>query len=222
MESTDHVENWIRGYLQPRYPELVPMYREADALKRIATGSGVLSQSALDTLVTYAQDSRASLSQNVAGMLGELASKFPEAAQAVRLLATHRKLHVRLNALVSLHSLQPSPLRVELLAAMLEDRSTRLRQLAADKIMSFGERDLLPRLERAVAAETDAPTACSMNWALELLRDGYRTELQENGQIDVTVRVRAGCVSQVFSETEVRSRGLPAIVESLRHGVAGA
>ena len=69
-------------------------------------------------------------------MLGGLADRFPEVREAIRTLAHDPNAHVRINALVALHSVSISPLHAEIFTAGLRDRSTRARALATDKSMT--------------------------------------------------------------------------------------
>jgi hypothetical protein len=125
---------WVRDYLRPRYPELVAPYIEASRLYRNAKRRGAVTSSALKTLLTYARSPRTPLGENVASMLGELYDIDKSVATAIRQLATGRQVHERINSLVALDSCSTSSLHTELFALALGDRSTRVRELAEDKV----------------------------------------------------------------------------------------
>jgi hypothetical protein len=92
-------ESWIREYLEPRYPELVAPYREAESIRDAALVSGQLSESSISLLVKGAKSPRTPLGENISGMLGSLADQFPQVKDAIRAMFRDKKMHVRINAL---------------------------------------------------------------------------------------------------------------------------
>jgi len=143
LSQRQYYEQWIRDYLAPRYPELVCEMSMALRAFDAALSSGVLTDGQLKTLVESAHSERKSLGENAAALLGELIPRFPEAQRAVREMIKHPKSHVRINALVAISSTEPTMLHRDLLRMSLKDRSSKVRLLAADKIMQFGLGDLL-------------------------------------------------------------------------------
>ena len=118
---------WIKEYLEPRYPELVAPYREAERIRETALESGHLSESSLSLLMESARSARTPLGENVSSMLGGLADRFPLVRDAIRKMACDKKAHVRINALVALESQRNSPLSGEILSEALRDRSAKIR-----------------------------------------------------------------------------------------------
>ena len=204
---SENTNSWIKEYLEPRYPELVAPYRAAEHIHDAALKSGVLSEDGLAIILDSAKSSRTPLGENVAAMLGEIADRFDTVREAIRQLAKDPKVHVRVNALVALESLSVSQLQQEILAAALRDRSARVRGLAADKIMSFGLRPLLPALEDAIASEAKPGLRCVLEWERDLLRDGFRTAAKEDGTVWVTCRRTAGTISRFFQLAEMETAG---------------
>ncbi len=200
-------ESWIKGYLEPRYPELVAPYREAERICDTALASGQLTESSLSTLLESAKSARTPLGENVSGMLGSLAGRFSIVQDAIRAMARDKKAHVRINALVALDSEQQSPLNAEILSAALRDRSARIRALAADKIMTFGLQCLLPQLEEAIASEAKPELQATLIWERGLLRDGFRIVDAGDGRVNVTCRMGGGVVSKLFSKREMETTG---------------
>jgi hypothetical protein len=200
-------ESWIREYLEPRYPELVAPYREAESICDAALVSGQLSESSISLLVKGAKSPRTPLGENISGMLGSLADQFPQVKDAIRAMFRDKKMHVRINALVALHSHQTSSLHDELFAAGLQDRSARVRALTADKIMAFGMRHLLPELEGAIAREAKPELRATLDWERDLLRDGFRIDDAGDGSVKVTCRTGAGTLSAWFSKNDMETKG---------------
>jgi len=204
--------------LEPRYPELVAPYRAAERIRDAALDSGVLHEGDLAAILESAKSSRTPLGENVAAMLGELADRFDAARASIRQLAQDSKVHVRVNALVALHSHSLSQLHQQILASALRDRSARVRGLAADKIMSFGLRPLLPALEDAIARESKPDLRAVMEWERDLLRDGFRTEGKEDGTVWVTCRRPGGTTSRSFPIEEMETTGRKWIRETAAPG----
>ncbi|MEA3099475.1 MAG: hypothetical protein QOF74_3715 [Caballeronia mineralivorans] len=207
-------ESWIKEYLEPRYPELVAPYREAERIREAALKSGHLSESSLSLLLESARSARTPLGENVSGMLGSLADRFPLVRDAVRMMARDKKAHVRINALVALDSQQKSPLNDEILSGALRDRSARIRALAADKIMTFGLRYLLSELEEAIAREAKPELRATLAWERDLLRDGFRIVDTGDGRVNVTCRTGGGVTSTSFSKNEMKTKGRQWIKEN--------
>lgn len=207
-------ESWIKGYLEPRYPELVAPYRQAERIREAALRSGQLSESSLSVLLGSAESARTPLGENVSGMLGSLADRFPLVRDAIRAMARDKRAHVRINALVALESHEKSPLHDEILSTALRDRSAKIRALAADKIMGFGLRRLLPELEDAIAREAKPELQGALVWERDLLRDGFRIVDTHNGRVNVTCRTAGGVVSTSFSSNEMETKGRQWIKEN--------
>lgn len=200
-------ESWIKEYLEPRYPELVDPYREAERIREAALKSGHLSGTSLSALLESARSARTPLGENVSSMLGTLAGRFPSAQAAIRTMARDKKAHIRINALVALESQEKSPLHEEILSAALRDRSARIRALAADQIMTFGLRRLLSDLEEAIAREAKPDLQAALIWERDLLRDGFRIADNGDGRVSVTCRTGGGVTSTSFSKTEMETKG---------------
>ena len=200
-------DSWIRDYLEPRYPELVAPYREAETIRDAALETGHLSEGSVSLLLISARSRRTPLDENVSGMLRTLADQFPLARSAVREMFRDQAMHVRINALVALHSMQKSALHHEILSVALRDKSARIRALAADKIMSLGLRGLLPELEEAIGREVKPELRATLEWERDLLRDGFRIDDSGKDRVGLTCRTGGGTVSAWFSKSEMETKG---------------
>jgi hypothetical protein len=212
----EHYESWIRDFLKPRYPELVPDFKKALEDFETTITSGVLAPERLQTILECARNRRTPLGENVAALLGELAVRFASAQQVIREMSHDAKAHVRINALVALNTSSPTELHDEVLRPALKDRSSKLRRLAADKIMQFGLRHLIPDVEEAVAREADPRTRDCLARERDLLRKGFYSRRQDDGRIWLSCRLPGGSLTSVFvSAEDVRRKGLKAIAKEL-------
>lgn len=201
----------------PRYPELVsPLRRAIDAYDQ-SLKAGVLEDEQLETIAACVCSPRGPLSQNAAGLLGELAMRFPSAAEALRTLSVNPRLHVRLNALVALESAELTMLRQEVLRNALADRSARVRLSAADKAMLFRLVELVPDLDSAIARESDVTNRNRLLFNRDLLRDGYHLERRELGSFWMTYRdARGGAIGSIVEAEEVERCGAASVARRLR------
>ncbi len=149
-------------------------------------------------------------------LLGELAAKFPQARHLIEEASQDAKLHVRVNALVALSAMDPGELHDAVLRRALNDRSSRLRLLAADKIAGLALKKLLPDLAQAILRERDQDARRSLERERDLLRDGFHARSQQDGRVWVTCRLPDGSLrGRFFSNDDVESKGLEAIARSL-------
>lgn len=172
-KSSKHFESWVNEYLQPNHPGLVQPFLNAVKIYQNALSTNVLPNDALSMLMMYIHDPHKALSENVATMLGELADHFENARNDIRTLLTDSHRHVRINALVALHSHNLSPLHEELLKTALSDRSAEVRILAADKALIFGLQQLRPELDIAIQREKNPRTKQSLEWYRDHLQQQY-------------------------------------------------
>ena len=214
--------DWIEQFLEPHYPELVAPFLAALEAFEAAIEAGALNDAALETIVECARSSRMPLGENAATLLGQLVARFPAAEHAVRGMAVHPKVHVRVNALVALSSTPPASLHDEVLRMALRDRSSKIRALAADKIMQFELDHLLPELDAATASENVPKTREELEYARDLLRDGYRVRPLEDGRAWLSCRMPDGALmSSVVDAKDLQAKGAKAIARSLGAKVRG-
>ena len=208
--------SWVEVYLRPRYPELVEGYVEARGIVFSAQSTKHLATVDVQRLVAMAQSERKPLGENVSCMLGELAVSFPQAQDALRQLALSPAAHCRINALAALDSFPPSALHFELIERLLQDKSTKVRALAASKALSCGARGLLSALGSAIEREKNPELRAELEWNRSLLRDGYISTTREDGSVWVTCRRGGGVISASFPADQFESKGRQWIAENVR------
>jgi hypothetical protein len=205
--SSDYPDAWVREYLAPRYPDLVGAYLEACSIYESGKASGSLDQADAERLLAHARSSRTPLGENAATMLGELCASRSALGAAIRSLATGRRVHERVNALVALHSCPPTELHVELLAFLLRDKSARVRTLAADNIAHHRIKQLSNALEEAATRETNVEVANQLRAELDHLHQGFHAR-REGERVRVTCRPPSGAsVSKLFTPEEYQIAG---------------
>jgi len=216
LSQRQYYEQRVRDYLAPRYPELIREMSMALRAFDAALSSGVLTRSQLKTLVESAHSQRQPLGENTAALLGELAPRFPEAARAVREMIKHSKSHVRMNALVAISSTEPTTLHRDLLRVSLKDRSSKVRLLAADKIMQFGLGEILADLETAIERERTPGTRAKLERERDLLRDGYHLHYRDPNTVWITCRLLSGSTrGAMITGEDLRTKGAKAIAGEL-------
>lgn len=201
--------------MQKRHPQLVlPVLRAAEAFDR-AESSGQLSPQDLRLVAEMARVSPTTVSEYASGLLGRLACRFEAAREEILDMARGAKVHVRVNALVALESMEPGDMHVSVGRIALRDRSTRVKELAASKISSWRISELLPALEEAIAAESDAALRKILECERDLLRDGYRIE-RHGSKVEVTCRTKTGgVILTAVSEEEFQSKGIAGVARKM-------
>jgi hypothetical protein len=209
-------DEWVRDYLKPRYPDLVPSFLEAQAIHARAMAQGFLGPDDAERLLAHALSKRTPLGENVASMIGELYAKVPELETVIRALAAGKQVHERINALVALDSGPPSELHTELLSHLLLDKSGRVRALACDKIVLHRLVALASRLESVAAQETNRDVADELHASVDYLRKGFHVR-QMNGNFWVTCLSPrgGGRVSKLFRTEEYKNEAKAWIADVL-------
>ena len=189
---------WVRDYLEPRYPDLVPSFLEAREIRARAMESGFLDSDDAERLLSHARSKRTPLSENVASMIGELCAKVPDLETVIRALAAGKQVHERVNALVALDFLPPSEVHTELLTSLLSDRSGRVRALACDKIVLHRLLALESALESAAAHEASPDVAQQLHTGLSFLRKGFHVRRSDENFWVTCLSPEGGTVSKLF------------------------
>jgi hypothetical protein len=97
-------------------------------------------------------------------------------------------------------------LHEELLAEALEDRSAKVRALAADKIVNRGMRGLLQKLIAASQRETNTELKDELLADINYLTQGYHVRLQ-GVNVWATCRIGGMSTGAWFSKAEFETKG---------------
>ena len=208
MKTDDnYVDKWVLEYLVPRRPELVASFLEAREICDRVGRTKSLESGDAERLLGFARSPHTPLGENVASMIGERYAKVPSLGTIIRALAGGRLIHERINALVALSSYPSTDLHSELLAHLLRDKSARIRELAADKIVDHGLTGLHTELEAAVARESNPKVLDALRSDIEYLRCGFLVR-RAGEDVWVTCRQpRKGSTSKLFTREEFDAEG---------------
>jgi hypothetical protein len=214
----DRFEAWLKRWRGQRTPdEEAALLRVADAVDR-AMQTGKLSADDLKTIVAGASHKRAMLWENTTSLLSALAERFHSAADAIRSMFASRDGQARFAAICCIDRESHAERFEDLLTPGLVDKSSRVRWKAAEIIGRFERKGLLPQLERACLAETNAKAKNVIEFEFTLIRDGYLVKPSEPSGYFVTVRYNHGIRSGYITEEAMHEKGAPAIAHELRDG----
>lgn len=107
-------------------------------------------------------------------------------------------------------------LRDTILRTGLQDRSGRVREFAADRIVSGMYKHLLPELRAAQARTKSSEERNRLERDCELLEKGYRAvACPEQEQIEIQVQMPGAFISTSFARSEVERRGVATFVQRM-------
>lgn len=212
--SPPHV--WVERDLRPRFPALADQAIEAWEILLRATADGHLADSGWSRLALFCRNRSSRLRDWAVAVVADLADRLPAAQTLLEdLIQTGCKAQA-VSVLAALHDTGSSLLRERCFRLGLGHRCGPVRALAADKILRWQLRSLLPALAQAVDAEPVAECRTEMAQSLVLLRDGLLIESGTAGDVHITVAVGRVTVAERFPESEVKERGVPALLAALR------
>lgn len=113
----------------------------------------------------------------------------------------------------------PHEIKVQLLTHGLADKSSKVREFAANSIDALELKELLPMLEKAYVEESNSTTRSVLHFAIQMLRNGYATKDLGAGKFSVTVKLKQTYRVAVVDENAI-TQDLPGIVAKLRHELA--
>ena len=211
--------DWLKLVLV-RYPDVKrPLLAAIDAYELCRRRKSI-TRDMLAPIVAAASSHRGPLWGSSTDFLRELTSKHPSAREAVQEMAASRSAKTRFNAVLSVGRDAPRDFRIALLRPLITDRSAEVRWRAAESAALVHDlSELLPELQRALAAERSAKAKLTIDRAIQILRDGHIAEREPDGQWRLTYRGPEGeSVTFWADPTGVSRDGAQAIVA--RHRLA--
>jgi hypothetical protein len=205
-------EPWLRDYLRKRQPDLEPPLLAAiDAFDTIHDENR-LDATLLAPIVEAASSSRRPLYDSATSFLGKLTADHALARESVERMAADTRSHVRFNAILCLRKATPIEFTLRLIRQSLRDKSANVRTKAADWAGHLRIRELVPDLEAALAAETNAKAKQTIEFELRLLRDGHILEPARDDGYYVTTYCSDGIASRWVARSELEQRGIQVII----------
>ena len=172
----------------------------------------------LNSIVTAVHAESARNRFRAAATLAGLTNDFPEARDAVRMMATAGDWHLRRRALRCVSWDSPRLFAAEILRTGLLDDHESVRVKAASLACDLQLTELVEDLARyhsAFPAESRDLAA----FYLPILRDGYLLEDLGGDKLVLRVFKARGMASLQVTREELAERGIPAIVAEMRAGV---
>jgi hypothetical protein len=99
----------------------------------------------------------------------------------------------------------------------LSDKSSRVREKAADQALTLHLSELTADLQRALSVETRDDTKGTIEFSLRLLRDGYILEDEDADRIFITFLATYGITSHSVSREDLDTKGLEAIIREVNY-----
>ena len=214
MGTSEINENWLRTYLEPRFPELVEPYCNACRAYERMRQADSISPADLKTLVEAASSSRGPLYEQATTFLARLTAQHSEAREAVKQMLHDSQWHVRFNAILSVCSSTPRDFAVQVVREALNDRSARVREKAADWALRLEMREVVPDLEEQAKLESGKAIG-EIRLSLALLRDGYLLEHDETGY-SLTIPIANGISGHRVSRADLERKGIERVIAEIR------
>jgi len=221
MHKREEYEHWIQKYLKPRSPELVRNFRAClNGYEKIKTNNRVDKRS-LNSVIRAARSSRAPLFNTAIHFLRDLSAHYREVGEVILTMSTDKHWYVRCHALLSLGQGTPSNVVRAILKKSLQDRSARVRGLAAWQARSLHVLKLIPDLENQFSIEPHLEVKYSIDFHLRLLRDGYFVD-KKNAKLPlIWIPTSDGIRGCSVSQQEIDTKGIQAIISEIRRNPYG-
>ena len=215
----DH-ERWIQQYLK-RFPELVKEFRAClNGYEKIQSNHRIDNKS-LKAIFHAASSSRIPLSFTATCFLSELSTHYAEVREAILKMSDDNHWYVRLSALLSLGRGTPRNFVLVLLKKALQDRSSRVRGLAASRAYSLRVLKIIPDIENQLAREHHPDAKFSMDFHLRLLRDGYFLQTEGRDFSLLWIPIRDGIQGHPVAQKDIDTRGIQTIISEIRRNADG-
>jgi hypothetical protein len=168
----------------------------------------------LAPVVAAASSKRAALWGSSTDFLAEFTREHPAARDAVREMAARRDAKARFNAVLSIGRGAPRDFRIGVLRQLIGDKSAAVRWRAAESAAWVHDlSELLPDLERVLAAEKNVKTKRTLDDAVRILRDGHIAEREPDGRWRLNYRgPQRESVTFWADAADVERDGVPAVV----------
>jgi hypothetical protein len=208
-------ETWPVPLLRSQGPDLEPKLKDALAAYDAVAASASAATESVAPIVRAALDPHVAIHEPATQLLAHLTANHEAARIAVEKMAAQPNWQYRFNALMSLGPSSPKDFATQLVRRLLADASPRVREKAADQALQLGLGALGDALHEAAAKETSDTALTALEFSRDLLRDGYTVRPSGDGFL-VSVWTGNGATGSWYSRADFVSRGLDAIVTSLR------
>ena len=212
----EHYEKWFKSRRGPRDRDVEAfILSAADAYDAIQV-SGACSIEHLQRIVDVASSERGLAWNCGSDLLGKLAERWTQAADAILKMTTSPHAHVRFSAMCCVERGTPDVIGDAVLKAGIADKSAKVRWKAADTAEHFEKEHLLPQLIAALAAERNAKAKRSIERSMLMLRDGYTLTPMPSGELSLWIHTPIGSKGKFIKAEDLQTKGIEAIISEMR------
>lgn len=217
MTPRTHAEDepWPLPFLRAQRDALDPQLLLALSAYDTIVRKQAADSITLGPIVRAACDSHAVVYENATALLAHLPADYEVARGAVTEMSKQRNWQSRFSALLSLRPTTPEELSERIVRTLLFDKSTRVREKAADQALRLGLKGLVDVLRAVTLTESDAAVLNGLEFSIAMLRDGYVVKRGGGDGVWVTVWTGNGAVGSWYSQSDFERRGLPNILSTL-------
>lgn len=212
----EHYEQWFAKRRGPRNAEDEAVALEAadayDAMKE----RGKPSLPLLDVLVDSAGNPHRLVWNCAVDLLSKCILEWPEVADTVAAMMRDRSSTTRFSAMCCVKEHMPAQFAREMVQAGLSDKSGQVRWKAGEAANQLKFVEFVPLLERLAEKEKPGRTRRSLEHSLRMLRDGYILHTMRDGTYSLWIDTARGSTGKSISESELKSKGVDALVAAFR------
>jgi hypothetical protein len=127
-----------------------------------------------------------------------LSYNFEEAGAIYKRLADDKSSGIRYNAVILMLDRPPEDIVRYVLEKTCNDKSSKVRKKVADVCLRLNLNQMLPLLERQYNIEQDDGVRIRLHFSIELLKNGYLTEILNDEKMSLTIKCETGISGRFF------------------------
>lgn len=205
----------IQSYVTPHWPDAsVGLLRAISLLN----SNENLDDKTLSLVASVASEKSPALYNIGTEILNILLGRQQSAKQVVLGMSQSKLAHVRRNAILCLSETSSTELVNAIIGSSLQDKSSLVRQKAADWAGRLNLLSVVERMEEAVKIENHPETRKIMLIEIGLIRDGYYMCPADPAATYIYVRLEHGPILERVENSVLEEQGIERIVEKLRGG----
>jgi hypothetical protein len=216
----DHYAEWFPNRRGPRNAAAEAAALHAADAYDAMTAQGKPSRPLLDVLVEAAGFPHALVWNCAVDLLSKSVRAWPEVADTVGAMMRHRSSTARFSAMCCVKEHMPPHVARDMIRAGLSDKSGQVRWKAGEAASRLKFVEFVPLLERVAAAEKPGRTRGSLEYSLRMLRDGYILRSMGDGTYSLWIDTARGYSGTSVSESELKAKGIEALVAAFRREAA--
>jgi hypothetical protein len=173
----DNFADWLQRQNEPATLKAIA-YSAIDAFRTFRGGT-IARDASLDTLYFAVCHPRFVVWEVALPLLAKLSETDKSAREKMVTLSHEGKAELRRRSIQYVSDRYPRSYCVSILSRLLTDRSAKVKDVVAARILCLNLTELLPAVEHALAQEKDTKIQWCYNHVLSLMRDGYHYDTRE-------------------------------------------